>query len=135
MSVPGTYLTGWRWLRGRARRREYVLWLAVIAPWSYVAAWAQNPWVQSVLAYALVFQTIRRLHDLGRSGWWVAAIYVTALVLAFLPSTYPDAAAAYWLPVLFPLAALLTIALVPGERVGNRFGPPPASRAAVAPAA
>jgi len=100
----------------------------VIFAWSYVAAWAQNSWVLSVLSVALVLQTIRRLHDGGRTGWWVAAMYLGEMFLAVLPATYPDMAASHWLPVLFPAVALFVIAVLPGSRGENRFGPPPARR-------
>jgi uncharacterized membrane protein YhaH (DUF805 family) len=102
----------------------------VILIWIYVAAWAENSWVQTVLVTAFWLQTIRRLHDLGRTGWWVAAIYLGAMSLALLPTTYPGVAMAYWAPILFPAVALFLIAAWPGEAGENRFGargrtPPP----------
>ena len=96
----------------------------MILAWSYVAAWAQNSWVLWVLGAALWLQTIRRLHDLGRTGWWVAAIMAGEIALLALPGTYPDAAWAYWLTALFPAACFLLIAVLPGQRDPNRFGSP-----------
>lgn len=95
-----------------------------------MAAWAQNSWVLQVLTYAFLLQTIRRLHDIGRTGWWVAAIYLGTMSLALLPTTYPDAAISYGPPVLFPVIALFLVAAWPGEAGENRFGasgrtPPP----------
>ena len=106
------------------------MWLAVILAWSCMAAWAQNSWVLQVLTVAFVLQTIRRLHDIDRSGWWVAAIYLAEMSLSLLPTSYPDAVAAHWPPLVFPIVALSVIAALPGSRGENRFGasgrgPPP----------
>lgn len=96
----------------------------VVVAWGHVAAWAQNSWVLQVLTFALVLQTVRRLHDIDRTGWWIAGIYFVEMSLSLLPANYPDAAAFYWLPALFPLVALLVIASLPGSPGANRFGPP-----------
>jgi uncharacterized membrane protein YhaH (DUF805 family) len=101
----------------------------VILAWSYVAAWAQNSWVLWVLSVALWLQTIRRLHDVGRTGWWVAAVMVGEIALLALPGSYPDAAWAYWLTALFPAVCFLLISVLPGEPGDNRFGSPGARRA------
>ena len=127
LSVPGTDLTGWRWLRGRARRREYALWLVVIFAWLYVAAWMQNPWVQMILATAFWLQTIRRLHDLGRTGWWIAAVVLGEISIVAVQATRAHAAWANTLPSAAFLCCLLLIAAWPGDRRGNRFGSPPRS--------
>ncbi|MFJ9869239.1 DUF805 domain-containing protein [Streptomyces sp. NPDC101165] len=63
---------------GRARRKEY--WLFMLFAWiiyvalAVVAAVAHAPYI---VAIAVVFLlpalgvTVRRLHDTGRSGWWI----------------------------------------------------------------
>lgn len=81
-----------------------------------------------MLSVALWLQTIRRLHDFGRTGWWVAAIMLAEIALMALPGTYPDAAWADWLTAL-PAACFLLIAVLPGERTENRFGAPRTHRA------
>jgi uncharacterized membrane protein YhaH (DUF805 family) len=126
LSVPGTYLTGWRWLRGRASRGEYAVWLTVILPWSYFALWAQNGFIQAILSWALLFHTIRRLHDIDLSGWWIAAGVLVAILLASALQSFPDEAWPYLAASLFPWLCLLLAAAWPGSRSENRFGPKPA---------
>ena len=96
----------------------------MIFAWSYVATWAENSWVLWVLGVAFWLQTIRRLHDIDRTGWWVAAAYLAEMSLALLPATYPDVIAAHWAPLVFPIVALSMIAALPGSRGDNRFGAP-----------
>src|SRR5690349_5609227 len=72
--------------------------------------------------------TVRRLHDLGLSGWWILAIW-------FVPAAL-EAGAVQWLnnpqlgSTLSSVAALLIgvwLCLAPGTRGANRFGPDPRS--------
>ena len=51
----------------------------------------------------LIAVSARRLHDIGRSGWWV--------LLHLIP--------------LIGLLVMLYFYLLRGDRGGNRFGPPP----------
>ncbi|WP_337186012.1 DUF805 domain-containing protein [Phenylobacterium sp.] len=127
MSAPGTFLTGWRWLRGRGSRGEYLLWLTAILPWAYLAAWAENGLVEAILSWALIFQTIRRLHDLGRTGWWLAAAITLEMCLAITAARDPGASWMYVAASLFPWACLVLVAAWPGSRGANRFGPKPAA--------
>ncbi|MDZ4373148.1 MAG: DUF805 domain-containing protein [Phenylobacterium sp.] len=127
MSAPGTCLTGWRWLKGRASRGEYALWLTVILPWHYLAMWTQNSLVQLILPWALLFQTIRRLHDLGLSGWWIAGSVIAEVLLAIARQSFPDQVWPYLAVSLFPWACLLLAIVWPGSTGPNRFGPPPAT--------
>lgn len=61
-------------------------------------------WLALLLPGAAV--QVRRLHDVGRSGWWLA--------LAVAPLIGP--------------AALLMLYLMPGTPEANRFGPPTAAQ-------
>ena len=61
-------------LAGRsASRLSFGLWLLVVILWSRIGAAAHDEWVLFILAHAIGFQAIRRLHDLGMSGWWYPA--------------------------------------------------------------
>jgi uncharacterized membrane protein YhaH (DUF805 family) len=85
-----------------------------------------------LVLFALLFSgcclAARRLHDLGRSGWW------TGLILLLFLFAWPEpAGVAGWTArgVLATLA--LWLALTPGQPRPNRFGPPlgsPSVRAA-----
>ncbi|MEW5686663.1 MAG: DUF805 domain-containing protein [Pseudomonadota bacterium] len=115
-------------MRGRASRREYAVWIGVITVWLSVAAWAGNPWTPKVLSIALFLQTIRRLHDLGRTGGWLGAFFGGQLALAALPASYPGSTWSHWAEPIFTLAYFMVIAALPGSDGENRFGPPPRAR-------
>jgi uncharacterized membrane protein YhaH (DUF805 family) len=135
MSVPGTDLQGWRWVRGRASRRAYWLWAVVILTWAQVFAAAGDELPLQILGTAFWLQVIRRLHDAGHSGWWLAGGGMAAVALAGVASAAP---AQSWLgaaPTLFTLGSLIAVGILPGSRGDNRFGPPPRPRRERPPAA
>ena len=82
---------------------------------------------------------IKRLHDLGYSGWWVPgsilALFVWTLVACFATLlTFGEAVAnvgspgfmVYASAVMFwPLAATFWLHFAPGENGANRYGPEP----------
>ena len=61
----------------------------------------------------------KRLHDRGRAGWWAAPVLFA--FIAVWP--YPEGWRALLVPVL--LIAAVDLALLPGQRRFNRFGPAP----------
>jgi uncharacterized membrane protein YhaH (DUF805 family) len=78
--------------------------------------------------------TVRRLHDTGRSGWWMFKPFLismgVALGVGFLAIS-PDGTASPALLIvtyLTPLACQIwyfVVMCLPGERGDNRFGPDP----------
>ncbi|HEX7944749.1 MAG TPA: DUF805 domain-containing protein [Phenylobacterium sp.] len=119
-------MQGWRWLRGRARRRAFWLWTIVILPWDYLFLWADDPLPQMVLGTAFWLQVIRRLHDIGVSGWWLVAALLAEVTLAPVAANPTNPAWLAALPGLLLAAGLVGLGAVPGQRSENRFGPPPA---------
>ena len=95
------------------------------------------------IAFTIVFFTlsVRRLHDVGLSGWWVlliwlAPFFITAVTLPFsidllLTTDLSDDAFLRWGPVaLMAVAALfylveIVICLLPGQPRANTYGPNP----------
>ena len=86
--------------------------------------------VVSMMALAVPYLAVlsRRLHDTGRSGWWMCAPPVPAVILLAFDGMLPshDITAM----VLFGMAILATLTLLfwtvkPGDRAINRFGPDP----------
>ena len=69
-----------RWL-GRARRSEYLP-IAIIINGILVAIDKSNTEsiglgvVSLILLIIVVIESIRRLHDMGKSGWWVIAFII-----------------------------------------------------------
>ena len=135
MSVPGTDLQGWRWLRGRADRREYWLWTVVILAWSYLFARAGDELPQQVLIWAFWLQTIRRLHDSGRSGWWIGGFMIVEITLAVAVAASPAESWTRATPGLIALFGLIGLGCLPGDGHENRFGPPPRRRRPPTPSA
>lgn len=82
----------------------------------------------------------RRLHDLGRSSWWMPAAvacwivmgFLVALVIALIagPSAVKPGSPGFWIAFLCllapPFAVALWLHLAAGENGPNRYGPPPA---------
>jgi uncharacterized membrane protein YhaH (DUF805 family) len=99
---------------GRARRTEYWMYtlfnLIALVALAGVAAISSSTLVMAIyLLYALatllpsLAVSIRRLHDSGRSGWW--------LLVGIVP--------------LLGGVALLYFMVIPGEQGANGFGPDP----------
>jgi uncharacterized membrane protein YhaH (DUF805 family) len=133
----------WFSFRGRAGRREY--WRVLVALFAFglllqVAAAALPAILVVAFPISLACNVAqwaviaRRLHDLGRSGWWqvpATALGLMVLLRAFSlglvdvqkPQPLPAELGA---ALLLMLAFFLAIGLVRGDRGPNRWGPPPA---------
>jgi uncharacterized membrane protein YhaH (DUF805 family) len=124
-------LSNYATFSGRAERSEFWWWTlavivatllaqlvdaAILGPFVVFGADPGSGPVSAVLGLGLLLPNlavaVRRLHDTGRSGWWI-------------------------LLVLIPLVGLLVLVwfyIQPGTAGDNRFGPPPpAARASAAP--
>ncbi|WP_068878018.1 MULTISPECIES: DUF805 domain-containing protein [unclassified Phenylobacterium] len=118
-----------RWIAGRARRREY--W-ALAAPW-FIAATAvamMAPGFEIVLGPLLLLLWIRRLHDLGFTGWFAPLINVAVAIVGWIERGVLSAGGdgGGLAQGLVSLAALAILGLVPGQPHANRYGPPPGKR-------
>src|SRR5688572_22672895 len=103
------------WFGSRAGRREY--WLGVVPLLMLtigLVAWGKTP-LYLLASIAILLIWVRRLHDLGRSGWWALAINgasnLTGLALAaMLPGP-----AGMFLGALANLAPLIALGALPGQ--------------------
>ena len=117
--------TGWFWwLGGRAGRREYWLYAALLFALGVILSHAP-PVIDLAASIMMILVMVRRAHDLGRTGWWgVAAALapIPPVVILFYLSGENVA-----LAVGYGLSIVLTIILgaLPGDAGDNRFGPPP----------
>lgn len=134
-------------LSGRMARRPYLLWSALcwmviytVILLAFMAAdgdagpfgklSARGEWVVLGLVIAvilacarcLVALTVKRLHDLGWSGWEVPGILATAGAAVYLDDHFPPGAIA--LEILLAVAAL-SLLFMPGQAVANAHGSPP----------
>jgi uncharacterized membrane protein YhaH (DUF805 family) len=126
MGVPGTDLSGWRWLRGRCGRLEFWLWLLAFSLVSFRGAMTAAPLVQFLVSWAMLFVLIRRLHDIGLSGWWVVGMIVMQIAVYAVTSEPLLPAVTRTVAIPLPVLVFAVLGLAPGQRFTSRFGPPPA---------
>jgi uncharacterized membrane protein YhaH (DUF805 family) len=111
------------WMAGRARRKEYWLWVGPIT----IAMVLIEAFGLTVLTFPLglvmLFIWIRRLHDLGHSGWWAPVINLGVAILSWLTSV-AGAETGALLAGLLSLAPILVLGILPGEASVNEYGPP-----------
>jgi uncharacterized membrane protein YhaH (DUF805 family) len=78
----------------------------------------------------LILLCVPRLHDLGKSGWWVLiplGIELVAIVVAIAVSSTEDAGIVFGAVFLAVSGFIVVLGLIPGQPHANRFGDPPRS--------
>jgi uncharacterized membrane protein YhaH (DUF805 family) len=133
-------------IKGRATRLEFwrfqqlqALALAAImiltVPTTLAAGWlGVVPFSLIVpLLVATACVAIRRLHDRGRSAWWLAMFMAGPFTLAAVATPWARSEKTILIALVLSLAALVVaiwgwieIGFRRGTRGENRFGPPPA---------
>ena len=143
---------------GRARRSEFWYWILATIIAQFVVGIVEallglssdgsGP-ISGVLSLAIFLPglavTFRRLHDIGRSGWWIGGFYLGAFIFAFVigflalgaftagGDEASGAAMIGVLVIILVLAALiysivLLVFLCTDSHVGpNKYGPNPKS--------
>lgn len=112
-------------MSGRSGRAEYWALVAILFALSFALSFLPHaPIVSAGGAVAIALAQARRLHDMGRSGWWAAAATV-APVAAMLALVGPLGLDGAFLAGSVLMLALLTlVGAVPGTPGPNRFGRP-----------
>jgi uncharacterized membrane protein YhaH (DUF805 family) len=110
----------------RTNRVSYLAYLAIFVASLFVIRLFDAKY--SLSEALIIGIAIPRLHDLGRSGWWAVVAFVFELAgvigaFVFLPFASARVMVGIIVVVLFVLATVL--GFIPGQRVENRFGPPP----------
>lgn len=118
------------WFAGRARRREYWLWVAPALLVGSALAAGRVGGTALIIGLPVLFAWIRRLHDLGYSGWFAPVINIAVNVSGFAAMGLLSPTAGGLVSLLFYLAAVLALGVLPGQPKVNEFGPPPGRRAA-----
>jgi uncharacterized membrane protein YhaH (DUF805 family) len=113
-------------MRGRMNRATYwsILGGMVVFVIAVAAFGVRPPRIAEGL---LIFLCVPRLHDLGRSGWWVLiplGVEVVALVTAFSAFSADDAPMIFGGAFLVIAVVVVVLGLIPGQPHANRFGEP-----------
>ena len=75
---------------------------------------------------AALFNQIKRLHDLGRSGWWILPFTVITAPFSLLEGAGGGLGAlASFIVLVLSLLWIVVLGAFEGQRGPNRFGEPP----------
>jgi uncharacterized membrane protein YhaH (DUF805 family) len=77
----------------------------------------------------MIFLGVPRLHDIGRSGWWLALLFafeVGALTMALVLFSIQGMMIAGGIVVLVMLIAMMILGCIPGDPEANAYGEVPA---------
>ena len=132
--------------RGRTNRQPY--WLTSLALYGFLFVAALTVGIPVIgwgifLVAMIVAMTgglataTRRIHDRGRSGWWLILMYLPVILLSVLGAvarlSEPDAGAFFSLLSLpFSIWIFVDLGCLRGTVGPNRFGPDPLQPGAVA---
>lgn len=67
---------------------------------------------------------VRRLHDIGRSGWWVFGAFLAGVLMAF-SNAFPNYALIFAIPAFLLSLIILAFTIQRSEDRANRYGPNP----------
>jgi uncharacterized membrane protein YhaH (DUF805 family) len=85
-----------------------------------------------VVVYPLICVNTKRLHDLGRTGWWQIFVNIVAgIVEKLVLPAFGHAEAASWVTALIYLGFYGALVALPGMPGFNTFGEPPGRREAL----
>lgn len=122
-----------KWIGGRANRKSYWLWMGPIFAILFLSGLLGIPGLELVFGLPMLFVWIRRLHDLGRTGWWAPLINIVIGIAGWLETgvTSPGGEGGI-VQGLFSLAALIILGALPGQGRVNAYGPQPGRKAELA---
>ena len=119
-----------RWIGGRANRKGYWLWVGPLLIGGGGLSAAGVPIVEYVFGFGIFLVWIRRLHDLGWTGWIAPLINIAVAIIGLIEATVlPQGLESGLVRGLAALAAILVLGVLPGQARTNRYGPPPGKRA------
>lgn len=111
------------WLRGRMGRTAYWIFIALIFAFSVLVSTVTDKGANG-LVVALIIVLIPRLHDFGRTGWWVLAVMFGPLAVMLLAMLALPIDTAALIGVLAEVVGLIWVGVIRGDAGDNRFGPP-----------
>ena len=112
------------WPRGRSRRAEYWIYVALQTVLSMLLSKAA-PIVGIVMFAVYLLVQVRRLHDFGRSAWWVVGVTLAGFAVMIPLVVLGELNLALGAAVVLTVVPTIWIGVVRGDAGDNRFGPPP----------
>jgi len=116
------------WVEGRANRKDYWIWMAPLTILVVVLGLVQIPGVSLIAGLPMLFVWIRRLHDMGRTGWWAPVINIGLSAFTFAGALFLGEVGGALLGMLLSLGSIVAFGAIPGQSVANAFGPPAGQR-------
>lgn len=112
------------WIAGRCQRREYWMW---VVPWIIAVGTLAvlTPGSELILGIPLLLIWIRRLHDLGWTGWLAPVINILVGIVGFAGVMLFQKDAGALVQGFASFAALIALGALPGQARTNEYGPPP----------
>ena len=116
-------------MRGRFNRATYWLCLCIIVGAVVIMAVVgiRPPRIGEAM---LILMCVPRLHDLGKSGWWVLiplGVELVAIVVAITTFSAEDGYVVFGGAFFVIAGVIVVLGLIPGQPHANRFGDPPKS--------
>lgn len=119
--------------KGRARRKEYWMFFLFNLIFGIVTSFidVMIGWkvVSSLYSIAVFLPGlalfVRRLHDIGKSGWWFFVPFVFAFVGGLLGITVPNSIIPAVIVMIVGIVLPLYWACLDGEGGSNQWGPDP----------
>ena len=80
-----------------------------------------------IVEIGLICLSLLRLHDIGRSGWWITSVVLLGLPVIGLCAltSLANVLIALLGFMLVSLVLLIVLGLIPGQPGANRYGPAP----------
>ena len=115
-------------LKSRINRATYwAIFVPVVALYGLVLAFAERP--PGIAEGIVIVLGVPRLHDLGASGWWMAApivIEIAALIAAVILLPIDHILIVAGIIVLGMTVMMIVLGAIPGQKLANAYGEPPA---------
>jgi uncharacterized membrane protein YhaH (DUF805 family) len=112
------------WIAGRGRR-EYWLFVVPLIVVLLALELAGVAVAGLIVGLPMLLVWIRRLHDLGRSGWVAPVINIVSNGINWSLIAFATAEIAAMASSVIFLGVIVTLGAIPGQAKSNAYGPPP----------
>lgn len=112
------------WTAGRGNRREYWLIVVPVLAVAILLTMANLMTPAMIVSFAITLAFIRRLHDLGWSGWLAPVINIGLNILSAVLTGLGGPVGGMIASLLY-LGVIILLGVLPGELRANEYGPPP----------